>query len=106
MRRILSLSSVIALTVMMSSFSYGQTVIEFRFEDAGVTSTTTGLMTETFGSLIEDNVLAGLAASPVTVTLNADTGNSPDSTSGDTGDARLVPLQTVSYTHLTLQTKA
>ena len=85
MRRILSLSSALALTVMMSSFSYGQ-VIEFRFEDAGTAS----FNTETFGSQIEDTVLAGLAANPVTITLNADTGNSPDSTSGNTGDARPV----------------
>ena len=37
MRRILSLSSVIALTVMMSSFSYGQEVIELdlNFRDSG-----------------------------------------------------------------------
>ena len=94
MRRILSLSSVIALTVMMSSFSYAD-IIEFSFEDRG--SPTLG--TETFGSQIEDTVLAGLAANPVTITLNPDTGNSPDATSGDSGDAR-----PVSYTHLTLPT--
>ena len=89
MRRILSLSSALALTVMMSSFSYGQEVIEFRFEDAGTAS----FNTETFGSQIEDTVLAGLAANPVTITLNPDTGNSPDATSGNQGDERLVPLQ-------------
>ena len=85
MRRILSLSSVIALTVMMSNFSYAD-VIEFSFEDRG--SPTLG--TETFGSQIEDTVLAGL---PVTITLNPDTGNSPDATSGNQGDERRVPLQ-------------
>ena len=83
MRRILSLSSALALTVMMSSFSYGQTVIEFSFEDRG--SPTLG--TETFGSQIEDTALSGL---PVTITLNPDTGNSPDASSGLTGDARPV----------------
>ena len=88
MRRILSLSSVIALTVMMSSFSYAD-VIEFSFEDRG--SPTLG--TETFGSQIEDAVLADLAANPVTITLNPDTGNSPDATSGNQGDARPVALQ-------------
>ena len=85
MRRILSLSSVIALTVMMSNFSYGQ-IIEFSFEDRG--GTTIG--NETFGSQIEDAVLADLAANPVTITLNPDTGNSPDATSGNQGDARPV----------------
>ena len=88
MRRILSLSSVIALTVMMSNFSYGQTVIEFSFEDRGSSFITPS--TETFGSQIENTELAFLAASPLTITLNEDTGNSPDSTSGDTGDARPV----------------
>ena len=88
MRRILSLSSVIALTVMMSSFSYAD-VIEFSFEDRGSPT----LSTETFGSQIEDTVLAGLAANPVTITLNPDTGNSPDATSGNQGDARPVALQ-------------
>ena len=88
MRRILSLSSVIALTVMMSSFSYAD-VIEFSFEDRG--SPTLG--TETFGSQIEDAVLADLAANPVTITLNPDTGNSSDATSGNQGDERPVPLQ-------------
>jgi len=83
MRRILSLSSVIALTVMMSSFSYGQTVIEFSFEDRG--SSFVG--NETFGSLIEDTLVSDL---PVTITLNEDTGNSPDATSGNQGDGRPV----------------
>ena len=87
MRRILSLSSVIALTVMMSSLSYAQ-VIEFSFEDRG--SSFIDPSTETFGSQIENTELAGLAANPVTITLNADTGNSPDATSGNTGDARPV----------------
>ena len=85
MRRILSLSSVIALTVMMSSLSYAQ-IIEFSFEDRGSSFVTPS--TETFGSQIENTELAGLAASPVTITLNEDTGSSPDSTSGDSGDAR------------------
>ena len=88
MRRILSLSSVIALTVMMSNFSYGQTVIEFSFEDRGSSFITPS--TETFGSQIENTELAGLAANPVTITLNEDTGNSPDATSGFSGDARPV----------------
>ena len=88
MRRILSLSSVIALTVMMSSFSYAD-VIEFSFEDRG--SPTLG--TETFGSQIENTELAGLAANPVPITLNPDTGSAPDASSGDSGDARPVPLQ-------------
>ena len=91
MRRILSLSSVIALTVMMSNFSYGQTVIEFSFEDRGSSFITPS--TETFGSQIENTELAGLAANPVTITLNPDTGNSPDATSGNQGDERRVPLQ-------------
>ena len=90
MRRILSLSSVIALTVMMSNFSYAD-IIEFSFEDRG--SSFVNPSTETFGSQIEDTVLAGLAANPVTITLNPDTGNSPDATSGNQGDARPAPLQ-------------
>ena len=90
MRRILSLSSVIALTVMMSSFSYAD-VIEFSFEDRGSSFITPS--TETFGSQIEDTEVAGLAANPVIITLNEDTGNSPDATSTDQGDARPVPLQ-------------
>ena len=91
MRRILSLSSVIALTVMMSSFSYGQagTVIEFSFEDRG-TSAGSAPSNETFGSLIEDTLLSEL---PVTIGLNANTGNSFDSTSTFQGDARAEPLQ-------------
>ena len=88
MRRILSLSSALALTVMMSSFSYGQTVIEFSFEDRGSSSITPS--TETFGSQIENTELAFLAASPLTITLNEDTGNSPDATSGLQGDARAI----------------
>ena len=88
MRRILSLSSALALTVMMSSFSYGQ-VIEFRFEDAGTAS----FNTETFGSQIEGVLVSSLAANPVTITLNPNTGNSSGTTSGFTGDAREVPLQ-------------
>ena len=88
MRRILSLSSVIALTVMMSSSSYGQ-VIEFRFQDAGLSS----IGTSTFGDQIEDAVLSDLPLNPVTVALNVDTGNSSISTTGDTGDARAVPLE-------------
>ena len=90
MRRILSLSSVIALTVMMSSFSYAD-VIEFSFEDRGSSFITPS--NETFGSQIENTELAGLAANPVTITLNPDTGSSPDATSGDSGDARPVALQ-------------
>ena len=85
MRRNFIWSSAIALAVAISSVSHAD-VIEFSFEDRG--SPTLG--TETFGSQIEDTVLAGLAANPVTITLNADTGNSPDSTSGNTGDARPV----------------
>ena len=89
MRRILSLSSVIALTVMMSSFSYGQ-IIEFRFEDAGLSS----INTSTFGDQIEDAVLFDLPLNPVTVALNPDTGvNSSLATTGRTGDARAVPLE-------------
>ena len=61
MPRILTLSSALALTLMMSSFSYSD-VIEFSFEDRG--SPTLG--TETFGSQIEDTGLAGLATTPVT----------------------------------------
>ena len=90
MRRILSLSSVIALTVMMSSFSYGQ-VIEFSFEDRGTSASTTAPSTETFGSLVEDTLLSDLPLSPIT--LNANTGSSTDSTSGFQGDARAEPLQ-------------
>lgn len=87
MRRFLSLSSVIALTVMMSSLSYAQ-VIEFSFEDRGSSFITPS--TETFGNQIEDTLLSSLSLTPVTITLNADTGSSPDSTSGDQGDARPV----------------
>ena len=86
MRRILSLSSALALTVMMSSFSYGQTVIEFSFEDRG--SSFLNPSTETFGNQIEDTELAGLAANPVTITLNENTGTIGGTTSGFTGDAR------------------
>ena len=86
MRRILSLSSVIALTVMMSSFSYGQ-IIEFSFEDRGLSS----IGTATFGDQIEDVLLSELPSVPIS--LNADTGNSSLSTSGDQGDARTVPLE-------------
>ena len=94
MRRILSLSSVIALTVMMSSFSYGQTVLEIDFEDSGVSSPATGLFTETFGSQVDNVLLSDLALNPLTITLNPDTGsNSSEATSGVTGDARDVPLQ-------------
>ena len=85
MPRILTLSSALALTVMMSSFSYSD-VIEFSFEDRG--SPTFG--TETFGSLLENTLLSDL---PVTITLNPDTGNSSDATSGNQGDERPVPLQ-------------
>ena len=88
MPRILTLSSALALTLMMSSFSYSD-VIEFSFEDRGSPT----FNTETFGSQIENTELAGLAANPVTITLNPDTGSSPDATSGDSGDARLAPLQ-------------
>ena len=87
MRRILSLSSALALTLMMSNFSYAD-VIEFSFEDRGSSFITPS--TETFGSQIENIELADL---PVTITLNADTGSSPDATSTNQGDARLVPLQ-------------
>ena len=90
MRRNFIWSSAIALTVAMSSFSYAD-VIEFSFEDRGSSFITPS--TETFGSQIENTELAGLVANPVTITLNPDTGGSPDATSGDTGDARLVPLQ-------------
>ena len=83
MPRILTLSSALALTLMMSSFSYSD-VIEFSFEDRGSPT----FNTETFGSQIENTELAGLAANPVTITLNEDTGFSSDSTSGDQGDAR------------------
>ena len=86
MRRILSLSSALALTVMMSSFSYGQTVIEFSFEDRGSSFVTPS--TETFGSQIENIELADLAANPVTITLNENTGTISGTTSGFTGDAR------------------
>ena len=88
MPRILTLSSALALTLMMSSFSYSD-VIEFSFEDRGSPT----FNTETFGSQIENTELAGLAANPVTITLNPDTGSAPDASSGDSGDARLVPLQ-------------
>ena len=80
--------SAIALAVAISSISSAG-VIEFSFEDRG--SPTLG--TETFGSQIEDTILSGLAANPVTITLNPDTGNSPDATSGNQGDARPAPLQ-------------
>ena len=69
----------------MSSVSYAD-VIEFSFEDRG--SPTFG--TETFGSLLENTLLSDL---PVTITLNPDTGNSSDATSGNQGDERPVPLQ-------------
>ena len=80
--------SAIALAVAISSISSAG-VIEFSFEDRGSPT----LSTETFGSQIEDAVLADLAANPVTITLNPDTGNSPDATSGNQGDARPVALQ-------------
>ena len=85
MRRNFIWSSAIALTVAMSSFSYAD-VIEFSFEDRGSSFITPS--TETFGSQIENTELAGLVANPVTITLNPDTGSSPDATSGDQGDAR------------------
>ena len=85
MRRNFIWSSAIALAVAMSSVSYAD-VIEFSFEDRG--SSFSG--NETFGSLIENTELADL---PVTITLNPDTGNSPDATSTNQGDARPVPLQ-------------
>ena len=88
MRRNFIWSSAIALAVAISSVSHAS-IIEFSFEDRG--SSFSG--NETFGSLIEDTELAGLAASPVTITLNPDTGNSPDATSGNQGDARPVALQ-------------
>ena len=88
MRRNFIWSSAIALAVAMSSVSYAD-VIEFSFEDRG--SSFSG--NETFGSLIEDTELAGLAVTPVTITLNPDTGNSPDATSTNQGDERAVPLQ-------------
>ena len=90
MRRNFIWSSAIALAVAISSVSHAD-VIEFSFEDRGSSFITPS--TETFGSQIENTALAGLAASPVTITLNPDTGNSPDATSGNTGDARPVPLQ-------------
>ena len=90
MRRNFIWSSAIALAVAISSVSYAD-VIEFSFEDRGSSFITPS--TETFGSQIENTELAGLVANPVTITLNPDTGGSPDATSGDTGDARLVPLQ-------------
>ena len=95
MRRILSLSSVIMLTVMMSSFSYGQagTVLEINFEDAGATSATFGTSSESFGSQVDNVLLSDLALSPLTITLNPGADSSGDATSGDTGDARAVPLQ-------------
>ena len=83
-------SSAIALAVAISSVSYAD-VIEFSFEDRGSSFVTPS--TETFGSQIENTELAGLAANPVTITLNPDTGSSPDASSGDQGDARPVPLQ-------------
>ena len=85
MRRNFIWSSAIALAVAMSSVSHAS-IIEFSFEDRG--SSFSG--NETFGSLIEDTELADL---PVTITLNPDTGNSPDATSTNQGDARPVPLQ-------------
>ena len=90
MRRNFIWSSAIALAVAISSVSHAD-VIEFSFEDRGSSFVTPS--TETFGSQIENTELAGLATTPVTITLNPDTGNSPDATSGDTGDARLAPLQ-------------
>ena len=90
MRRNFIWSSAIALAVAISSVSYAD-VIEFSFEDRGSSFITPS--SETFGSQIENTELAGLAANPVTITLNPDTGSSPDATSGDSGDARLVPLQ-------------
>ena len=90
MRRNFIWSSAIALAVAISSVSHAD-VIEFSFEDRGSSFVTPS--TETFGSQIENTELAGLAANPVTITLNPDTGSSPDATSGDAGDARLVPLQ-------------
>jgi len=75
MRRILSLSSVIALTLMMSSLSYAQ-IIEFSFEDRGSSFITPS--TETFGSQIEGALVSSLAANPVTVTLNAVEDSRPD----------------------------
>ena len=85
MRRNFIWSSAIALAVAISSVSHAS-IIEFSFEDRG--SSFSG--NETFGSLIENTELADL---PVTITLNPDTGNSPDATSTNQGDARPVPLQ-------------
>ena len=90
MRRNFIWSSAFALAVAISSVSYAD-VIEFSFEDRGSSFVTPS--TETFGSQLENTELAGLAANPVTITLNPDTGSSPDASSGDSGDARLAPLQ-------------
>ena len=65
-------SSAIALALAISSVSHAQ-VIEFSFEDRG--SSFVG--NETFGSLIEDTELAGLAATPVTITCLLYTSPSP-----------------------------
>ena len=85
MRRNFIWSSAIALAVAISSVSHAD-VIEFSFEDRG--SPTLG--TETFGSQLENTLLSEL---PVTITLNPDTGNSPDATSTNQGDEREEPLQ-------------
>ena len=85
MRRNFIWSSAIALAVAMSSVSHAS-IIEFSFEDRGTAS----FNTETFGSLLENTLLSDL---PVTITLNPDTGNSSDATSGNQGDERPVPLQ-------------
>ena len=74
MRRNFIWSSAIALTVAMSSFSYAD-VIEFSFEDRGSSFVTPS--TETFGSQIENTELAGLAATPVTITCLLYTSPSP-----------------------------
>ena len=81
-------SSAIALAVAISSVSHAS-IIEFSFEDRGTAS----FNTETFGSQIEGVLVSSLAANPVTITLNPNTGNSSGTTSGFTGDAREVPLQ-------------
>ena len=85
MRRNFIWSSAIALAVAISSVSHAD-VIEFSFEDRD----TPTFGTETFGSLLENTLLSDL---PVTITLNPDTGNSSDATSGNQGDERPVPLQ-------------
>ena len=73
MRRNFIWSSAIALAVAISSVSHAD-VIEFSFEDRGSSFITPS--SETFGSQIENTELAGLAANPVTITLNPDTGSS------------------------------